>query len=160
MQNNLERDWSIAYHSANNIAAELLKQLKRDTPFDSVTDLVATHRQIREMLLESYREFNGSLVNGVPPVKGAVTAPVTAPVAQPAPAPVAAPVATPVQTQPAVTPATPESVKTAINMAIDSANTVDELNSIKERVLKATKISLEDQSAFLSKVEEKKSKLA
>lgn len=153
MQDN-KRDWSIAYHSANNVAAELLKQLKRDVPFESVKELMAIHTEIRESLMASYDEFNNSLVGGIPQAKVETPASTVA-----TPAPVAeTPI--PVVTQSPVTPATPESVKTAINMAIDSANTVEELNSIKERVLKATKISLEDQSAFLSKVEEKKSKLA
>ena len=151
MQDN-KRDWSIAYHSANNVAAELLKELKRDVPFESVKDLVAVHTEIRNSLMASYNEFNNSLVDGIPQAKVETHAPT---VTTSAPAPVDAPV----QTQPPVTPATPESIKTAINMAIDGANTIDELNSIKERILKATKISLEDQSAFIEKVDEKKSKL-
>ena len=181
MQND-SRDWNIAFHSTNNVASELLKQLKRDTPFDSVDDLVATHTQIHNKLMENYREFSNSLVNGVPSVKepiptdaevkaafdklnGATSTPdVETPAAQPTPTPTPAPTpaaqpAPAVKTAPPVTPATPESIKTAINMAIDSANTAETLSSVKERVLKATKISLEDQAAFISKVDEKIGKL-
>ena len=150
-----EIDKSISFQNSRNVAAELLKTLKRDVPFETEADILAAHARLTNALYAQYCDFIGEstgieqVVATVPfhsetytnVTEGEPAMTSKAEVKKEAPAK-------------AVT-TSDAAVLAMVQKAVDASTTKVALTELKAKVLKATKISLQDQSELLAKIDAK-----
>lgn len=148
-------DKSISFQNSRNVAAELLKTLKRDVPFETEADILAAHDRLTNALYDQYLRFRGEGVGVTDTPANTVEVPKDVP-ATPA-------VAKEEVKVEAVAPATPAKAVTTsepavlamVQKAVDAVTTKDGCTELKAKILKATKISLQDQSMLLAKLDAK-----
>ena len=162
------QDRSIVFQNSRNVAAELLKTLKRDVPFETEKDILETHDRLTQALYQQYNLFRKETIgtddNTADETEVRKTAPAKAPetksetpkaeaVEPKTETPKAEAVATPVAPK-AVATSEP-SVLAMVQKAVDAVSTKDACEELKAKILKATKLSLQDQSTLIAKLEAK-----
>jgi hypothetical protein len=133
------------------IAAELLKTLKRDVPFETEKDILDAHARMTEALFKNSIHFRGEATSVTDTSAQQPEVPKDAPTT-PAAAKVETPKAEP--TPKAVTTSEP-AVLAMVQKAVDAVATKEGCEELKAKILKATKISLQDQSMLLGKLDAK-----
>ena len=139
------RDRSIVFQNSRNVAAELLKTLKRDVPFETEKDILEAHDRLTQALYQQYNVFREATVN-----------PSAETPAEQAPAPVKTPAkAEPAKADTKAVATSEPSVLAMVQKAVDAVSTKDACEELKAKILKATKLSLQDQSTLIAKLEAK-----
>ncbi len=140
-----EIDKSISFQNSRNVAAELLKTLKRDVPFETEKDILEAHNRLTQALYQQYLTFRGEVPSPA----------VVAPIATPA-------IIAPITDKPVASTPTLKAILTSepavlamVQKAVDAVTTKEACTELKEKVLKATKISLQDQAMLLAKIDVK-----
>ncbi len=137
------------YSNLSKTAAQLLATLKRDVPFETEEDILKAHDRMTQTLYQQYCTFREK-VSGV-----SNTAPVETetPKAVSAAAPVAK-VETPAAlSKPLAT--SDAAVLAMVTKAVEASATKEACEELKSKILKATKLSMTDQSALIGKLEAK-----
>lgn len=147
-----EIDKSILFQNSSNVAAELLKTLKRDVPFETEADILAAHDRLTKSLYDQYLRFRREAVGVVDTPSNTIEVP-KAVSATPAVAKEEAKVEA-VAPAKAVTTSEP-AVLAMVQKAVDAVATKEGAEELKAKILKATKISLQDQSMLLAKLDAK-----
>lgn len=150
-----EIDKSISFQNSRNVAAELLKTLKRDVPFETEADILAAHDRLTKALYDQYLRFRGEASSTTDTPTNTVEVPKYVP-ATPAVAKAEVKVETAAPTAPAKAIDKSEpAVLAMVQKAVDAVATKDGCTELKAKILKATKISLQDQSVLLAKLDAK-----
>lgn len=149
-----EIDKSISFQNSRNVAAELLKTLKRDVPFETEKDILEAHDRLTQALYKQYCVFieEGTEVTPVAPVAETEVQKEEVKASKlEAPASI-----TPASINPpkAVTTSEP-TVLAMVQKAVDAVATKEACTELKEKILKATKLSLQDQAMLLGKIDAK-----
>lgn len=149
------RDRSIVFQNSRNVAAELLKTLKRDVPFETEKDILEAHERLTNELYKQYCRFRAELCSP----SGETNNPTNTATDQaevPAVKPKTTTKATVKEktTSKAVTVSEP-AVLAMVQKAVDAVSTKEGCEELKAKILKATKLSLQDQSELIAKLEAK-----
>ena len=150
-----------AYNVSATIAAELLKTLKRDVPFETEKDILDAHARMTEALFKNSIHFRGeatSVTNTASqqPEVPKASAPATELPKDKTPEPTAGQVMGQTKETPAKTVETSDATVLAmVQKAVDAVATKEGCEELKAKILKATKISLQDQSMLLGKLDAK-----
>ena len=73
------RDRSIVFQNSRNVAAELLKTLKRDVPFESEKDILEAHNRLTQALYQQWVQFRQETINPTETSRETVEVPKDAP---------------------------------------------------------------------------------
>lgn len=148
------RDRSIVFQNGRNVAAELLKTLKRDVPFESEKDILEAHDRLTYALYEQYCIFREKTINPTNDIAHEVEVPKAV---QPTPAATKAEEAP--KSEPVAVTATKEvttsepAVLAMVEKAVNAVTTKEACQELKSKVLNATKLSLQDKSMLLAKLD-------
>jgi hypothetical protein len=143
------RDRSIVFQNGRNVAAELLKTLKRDVPFETEKDILKAHDSLTQALYQQYCVFREGLVNPKEEVQVETLG-------------VKPEVKTKVEPKVKMTKALDRSEPAVVAMvqkAIDAVSTKEGCVELEAKILKATKINVEDQAKLLAQLEAKQKAL-
>lgn len=131
------------YNGCALVAAELLKTLKRDVPFETEADILDAHYRLTKSLHDQYLRFRGEAVSVVDTPANTVEVPKAVPATL-----------APAKEAPAKAITTSEpAVLAMVQKAVDAVATKEGCVELKAKILKATKISLQDQSVLLAKLD-------
>jgi hypothetical protein len=145
------RDRSIVFQNSRNVAAELLKTLKRDVPFETEQDILEAHDRLTNALYEQYCVFREKTINPTDTPANQAEIPKDAP-ATPTEPKREAPKA---ELAPKTVATSEPAVLAMVQKAVDAVSTRDACEELKAKILKATKLSLQDQSELIAKLEAK-----
>jgi hypothetical protein len=149
------------YVTSMNVAAELLKTLKRDVPFETEKDILDAHARLTQALYNESNRFQGQANSTLNTSSQQLEVPKTVPsetklpenkAAESKEGQVVAP--TPATATKAITTSEP-AVLAMVQKAVDAVATKEGAEELKAKVLRATKISLQDQSMLLAKLDAK-----